>query len=436
MAIHWRWACAMGVLLAASQLAHANLSLLSDTNKEVLLYNRSRALLIGQSQFSAGWNALPQVPNDLAKLKDALTQQEFEVEVAENLAGRDILPTIQKFISKDTGPDTRLIIYISGHGWTTPGNAAATYLVGSDAPLPSQSAGPDVSRMLAFTALSDIYKLSSARHTLLVLDSCYSGALFQTKSAVAPTRLVIEQIRKPAFQMLASGQMDQRVAADGTFAELFIAGINGAAAKDEKQTFVTFRQLANWLFFELPKRSKQVPVYMDYPSPEGDMVFLPARSDLAGVIQSPSRIPVAALRQAGAEAAKAQQDTFRAQFAGTPVYYYRKSSDDVRVIGALNKLGVDYVARPPQLPDTLVTNALGCGPTTPVKALKMVARALIADGIAISSIRPYAQADVKGGRIEVLSVADRKDPVTGAFLQNLQPLTENQIEAISTCRTR
>jgi hypothetical protein len=406
-----------------------------NNNRKILFYDHSRALLIGQSTFGKGWNELSRVPADLEELQKSFVAQGFdEVKVVQNLEGRDILPTIEEFISKDTGPATRTIVYLTGHGWTSP--TGVTFLVGHDADLPGPDSPPQIARMLPVTALKELNKTSHALHTLLILDSCYSGAALETKSAVAPTRLLAEQMRKPVFQMLASGQKDQRVSSDGVFAELFIAGMAGAAAKDQDHEFVTFRQLAYWLVFELPKRSNQVPVYMDYPAPNGDMVFLTPKEDL-GKPRPAGKHVVSLASQADAEkhAAVAQSGTFRAQFPKTTVYYYRKASDDLSVVASMNKSGVDYIARPAELPDSMKTNSLGCGPTTSLDALKTLARSLIQDGVPIARVAPYRDPNAKGGRIEVLSSANGVDPKTKQYTQNLKPLSLSEIDAIKTCRT-
>ncbi|MRV76084.1 hypothetical protein GJ700_30660 [Duganella sp. FT92W] len=417
--------------------SHASeLWLATQTNNKVRLYNYSRALLIGQSKFGLGWNELTHVPADLKKIKDALTTQGFdEVAIAENLDGRDILPRIQEFVAKDTGHETRTIVYVTGHGWTDPNGV--TYLVGSDAALPGPTSQPQFARMLSVTTLRDLHVISRALHTLLVLDSCYSGAILQTKSAASPTRLAVEQLKKPVYQILASGQKNQRVAGDGTFADMFVSGLSGAAAYDRASTFITFRQLANWLFFELPKRSNQVPVYADYPTPDGDMVFLTkTKSDeIVGASSIKETIIVPSREEAAQQTRISESGTFRAIYPKTQVYYYRKTSDDLRVVNAMNKLGVDYIARPPELPDSLVTNGLACGPTTPPNAIKALARALIRDGVPIARIAPYNNAQAKQGRIEVLSTANGIDPITRSFKQNLKPLSEIEIDSINSCRS-
>jgi len=406
-----------------------------DKGHMVLFYNYSRALLIGQSKFGKGWNELKHVPIDLADLKKAFLEQGFdEVEVVENLDGRDILPKIDEFVSKDTGKATRTIVYVTGHGWVAPNGTA--YLVGHDADLPGPGSQPQISRMLPVTALKELHTTSAARHTLLVLDSCYSGAVLDTKSAGAPARLVAEQMQKPVFQLLASGQKDQRVSGDGVFARLFVSGMEGAAAQDRDRKFVTFRQLANWLFFELPRRSNQVPVYADYPAPDGDMVFLTQAENILGPEQ-PKRqeVTLASQFDATQRTAASQAGSFRASFPTTSVYYYRKASDGLNVVDAMNKLGVDYVARPAELPEVMKTNALACGPTTSIDALKSLARALVSDGVPIARIALYKDAGAKQGRIEVLSSADGVDPKTKQYTQNLHPLSLSEIDAIQSCRT-
>lgn len=423
------------LLLFLFEALGAEVWLETNTNRRVQLYDHSRALLIGQSVFGAGWNELPHVPADLIKLRATFESQGFEVTTLQNLQGRDIFPAIQEFVGTDTGTSTRTIVYVTGHGWSD--SNGVTYLVGSDAELPNSLHGPQLAKMLPVTALKDLHLISRSLHTLLILDSCYSGAILQTKSAVAPTRLVVEQMKKPVFQILASGQKNQRVAGDSTFADLFTAGLQGSAAQDRERKFVTFRQLANWLFFELPKRSNQVPVYADFPSPDGDMVFLIAQENLSGVYSKPlssTTVSLASQVEAVQRTQAEQSNSFRSSFPTTAVFYYRKPQDDFGVVNALNKLGADYVARPAELQGPLKTNALGCGPSTPLNAIKSVAKALIKDGVPLSRITPYKNPSVKNGRIEVFSAAYGADPHTKQWLQNLNPLSMSEVDGLKSCR--
>ncbi len=100
----------------------------------------------------------------------------------------------------------------------------------------------------------------------------------------------------------------------------------------------------------------------------------------------------------------------------------------------MNKLGVEYVARPAELPEVMRTNALGCGPKTSMDAVKVLAKALIEGGVPLARIGPYKNAESKAGRIEVLSNANGVDARTKKFTQNLTPLTAAQIDNITVCK--
>ena len=87
--------------------------------KDIKLYDASYALVIGNGKYTNGWDNLPGVASDVAAVKSVLENQGFMVETAENLASRDFVNRIQRFID-DYGyqPNNRLLIYYAGHGHT------------------------------------------------------------------------------------------------------------------------------------------------------------------------------------------------------------------------------------------------------------------------------------------------------------------------------
>jgi hypothetical protein len=406
----------------------------------VRLYDRSRALLIGNSSYTGSWNKLLSVPAEMTQLKEALVSQGFEPEdvtIKSDQRANEVFSAIVSFLSANSGPRTRALVYLSGHGWTD--EQGEGFFVGVDS---KDVTGPGKEGLISLALIRELHRTSTALHTMIVLDSCYSGALLETRSADPPRMILLDNIKGKAFQLLASGTKVQRVPGESVFLKHFISGIKGAAAVDSGKTFVTFRQLAYWLKEGVSRNSNQTPVFADYPAPGGDMVFVASGPELASAtinkpaVNSTPTLTARAAKPAAVVTVAAQQDAtakgrelavgdFNRRYPKTDVFYYRKAADSVGVVHALNKIGAKYVSRPRQLSDSLVTNGIGCGPSTPVGAIQELALGLLEQGIKIQRISPYGNADAKGGRLELFSTkaVDPKAPA----------LTAEMIRSIKSC---
>jgi hypothetical protein len=105
---------------------------------QVSLYKGSHALLIGISDYTAGWPDLETVPAETARVAAVLEALGFQVEQHLNPNAARLRGVFQQFIdAHGYQRDSRLLVYVSGHGhsWENRG-----YLVPSDAPLPATQA--------------------------------------------------------------------------------------------------------------------------------------------------------------------------------------------------------------------------------------------------------------------------------------------------------
>ena len=86
---------------------------------EVKLYDGSYALVISESIYTNGWDALAGVASDVIAVRQILERGGFKVETAENLTRQQFDERLRKFID-DYGyqPNNRLLIYYAGHGHT------------------------------------------------------------------------------------------------------------------------------------------------------------------------------------------------------------------------------------------------------------------------------------------------------------------------------
>jgi hypothetical protein len=103
------------------------------------LYKGSHALLIGVSNYSYKWPALPEVKKDIQFLKEALEKHGFSISIVENPTRIELDESVTNFISKyGQKYQNRLLIYFAVHGHTLIINYGEElgYIIPSDTPAP------------------------------------------------------------------------------------------------------------------------------------------------------------------------------------------------------------------------------------------------------------------------------------------------------------
>lgn len=123
--------------------------------------------------------------------------------------------------------DTRVVVYIAGHGYTADGIG---YLVPPDAPNPNVA--PSEFKLDAIPVTTLVARISAFRatHVLLILDACFSGlALDSLPRQRFPHPPATADAQTRVLQVITAGGAGQTVADDGQFAELLVSGLVGAA---------------------------------------------------------------------------------------------------------------------------------------------------------------------------------------------------------------
>ncbi|MCU0936239.1 MAG: caspase family protein, partial [Gammaproteobacteria bacterium] len=101
------------------------------------LYAESHALLVGVSDYTAGWPDLESVPRELEQVQAVLEAQGFRVVKRLNLTGEALKREFEAFIdAHGYHPKNRLLFFFAGHGHTWD-EAGHGYLVPADAPVPA-----------------------------------------------------------------------------------------------------------------------------------------------------------------------------------------------------------------------------------------------------------------------------------------------------------
>jgi hypothetical protein len=249
--------------------------------KEVRLYKGSYALLIGVSNYTAGWPRLPGVLQDLEDVEKSLKSHGFEVLILKDPDSVRLVSGIKDFINRyGLEPENRILIYFAGHGHTEKlayGDEMG-YIVPSDAPNPNVDKKGFKAKALDMQQFESFARTIESKHALFVFDSCFSGSLFAITRAIPES--ISYKTSRPVRQFMTSGSADESVPDKSVFKSQFIEGIGGEADSD-RDGFVTGTELGNFLESRVVNYSNgcQHPQYgkiREQNLDKGDFVFQPA----------------------------------------------------------------------------------------------------------------------------------------------------------------
>lgn len=253
--------------------------------QDVRLYSGSYALVIGNSEYSNGWDRLSGVQTDIVAVRNVLQRHGFVVETEENLTSEKFETRIRKFIN-DYGydRDNRLIIYYAGHGYTL--NSAGDkrelgYIIPSDTPLPNEDEKGFRQKAVSMIAIQSFARQIQAKHALFIFDSCFSGKLFALRNTLKVTPFIYEKVDSPVRQFITAGNETQTVPDESIFRRAFVRGLEGEADRNN-DTFITGTELADYLNEKVTNYSerRQTPQYgliNDIELDRGDFVFVVPR---------------------------------------------------------------------------------------------------------------------------------------------------------------
>jgi uncharacterized caspase-like protein len=137
--------------IASAELQRGVVTIEDQQGTTISLYRESHALLVGVSDYTAGWPDLESVSRELEQVKKTLEAQGFQVVTRLDPDARQLRRAFEDFISQyGYEPGNRLLFYFSGHGHTWEA-AGQGYLVPADAPRPATATdnpGPEFLRKI------------------------------------------------------------------------------------------------------------------------------------------------------------------------------------------------------------------------------------------------------------------------------------------------
>jgi hypothetical protein len=269
---------------------------------EVARFTSHHALIIGNSRYTAGWQPLPGVAEDVAAVQGALERHGFAVQVARDLTRAQMDETITAFVAeRGQDPAGRVVVYYAGHGQTIrnpQGGQETGYLVPVDAPVPGEGNRPAfIAKSFPIQRIKIAAQEIGARHALFVFDACFSGSLF------APLRgggaAVLRQAAEPVRMFITSGSSDEQVPDHSVFREEFVAALDEGVADANRDGWTTGSELSLHLRQQVASRraaaggtqTPQAGISEQSGMNKGDVVFAARPSDGASIYERLSLRP-------------------------------------------------------------------------------------------------------------------------------------------------
>jgi len=244
------------------------------------LYRDSYALVIGNSNYSNGWEPIPGAIRDVNEVATALEKHGFTVLLKTDLTKEKFSRALNEFSLKyGRDKDNRLLFYYAGHGFT---QQMATgeelgYLVMVNAPLPEADLIGFSLSSVDMQSLITQAKIIRARHVLFMFDSCFSGSIISMRERVIP-KSISDSVKYPVRQFITAGRANEPVPDQSVFKQAFLDLIEGRDSEPIPDHYITGEELGLYLKTKVPQYNpSQHPQYGKIKDPrldKGDFVFV------------------------------------------------------------------------------------------------------------------------------------------------------------------
>jgi formylglycine-generating enzyme required for sulfatase activity len=275
-------------------------------DQQVTLYTKSKALVIGIDAYDGrGWPQLSNGIRDAEEVAKGLKAQGFEVMLKKNLKSGELEDALKYFFHHEgNDPDTRLLLWFAGHGYTLDGEG---YIIPADAPSPKDVADFR-DKAISLRRFGEYMREANAKHVLAIFDSCFSGTVFNVARSLPPPAITLATTQ-PVREFISSGEAEQQVSDDGTFRKLFLDVLAGKEpeADANHDGYVTGTELGLFLHQKMTNltNNRQTPRYGKlnaYGYDRGDFVFQVGKPDVPATAVVPTPQPTSDAAQAWAAA--------------------------------------------------------------------------------------------------------------------------------------
>jgi general L-amino acid transport system substrate-binding protein len=249
-------------------------------DKSIELYTNSHALVIGNGNYTNGWDLLPGAIQDSKDVAQALEKNGFNVILKTNLTKDAFNRAFGEFVERfGMEKNSRLLFYYAGHGYTRKmvNGGELGYIVMVDSPLPEKHRVNFSIKSVNMEYIITQAKIMRARHVLFMFDSCFSGTILNFRDRVVP-KSISNNIKYPVRQFITAGRGDETVPDKSVFKQVFINLLEGREEEPIPDGYITGEELGLFLKNKVPEyNSFQHPQYGKIKDPgldQGDFVFI------------------------------------------------------------------------------------------------------------------------------------------------------------------
>lgn len=251
----------------------------------------SYALLIGISQYTAGWPNLEAIATELDEVENELKKHGFEITRLDDPDSKLLRQGFEDFINTyGFNEQNRLLFFFSGHGHTRKNKG---YLVPSDAPDPRENDSEFARKSMGMDQILTYARRIESKHALFLFDSCFSGTVFKVKALPKNPPHINSYIAKPVRQFISAGGSGETVPAKSVFTPSFVRAIRGAGDLD-KDGYITGTELGMYLRRQVMHYGTgQTPQYGKIKDPsldEGDFIILAGGKPSNYIDSAPSTV--------------------------------------------------------------------------------------------------------------------------------------------------
>lgn len=158
-----------------------------------LLPGKRFALVIANQQYQH-WEKLDTPRSDAQAVAGVLKQRfGFEVTVVQDVTRQQLLAALSR-LRQQVGPQDQVVVYYAGHGQMDPVTARGYWI-------PVDGAERDLAQWVSVIDVTDQLSAMTAKHVLVIADSCYSGTLTRSLVPSVDQALSLEQRAGPLKQL-------------------------------------------------------------------------------------------------------------------------------------------------------------------------------------------------------------------------------------------
>ena len=250
------------------------------TGQDILSYSKSYALVVGNGNYTNGWDPLEGTLGDVKEVATALEKHGFNVTLKTDLNKANFETAFEAFIRNGRDEYSRLLFYYAGHGYTETlrTDEKLGYLVMVDSPRPTTGTGKiDGSKNVDMESLVTQAKRIDALHVLYMFDSCFSGSILNARNIPQPAAIQ-DSIKYPVRQFITAGRADEPVPDYSRFKRAFLDLLEGKVDEPIPDGYITGEELGLYLKNAVSKYNPaQNPQYGKINDPnldKGDFVFV------------------------------------------------------------------------------------------------------------------------------------------------------------------